>query len=279
MFMYVLTSTDFQLGHLDFSLLKTADGSFSLRYKLAHTDSATWTEPMHSSKGAWSETLHVYFPALVESMTLSQTTEPWKVASIGLGLGYNEILSAALAFKSGLSSDQLRIYSFESELPLQSAFRAFFSGSDRTTVPVELKLAYDHITDLACSHLQVDKQELQTFIRRLLNSGSLELHGRMDSELLIRLDKNLYQSHCVLFDAFSPESSPLLWELDLLDAIVAQLCAPSSRFVSYASRTSLKRVLVSRGFQLSKKPGFAGKRECTCAARPEIKEKLKLKKD
>lgn len=270
---------DFQLGHLNCSLLKTADGSFSLRYRSTLFKNEQWTEPMHSSKGAWSETLHVYLPALIESMALPLKTEPWKVASIGLGLGYNEILSAALAYKHGTSSDQLKIFSFESEHPLQLAFKTFLLGSEQPIIPAPLTHAYENILDLVCSYLNLDTQSLMSYMRLLLESGSLELHGQVDTKLIVQPNKSVQQSHCVLFDAFSPESSPLLWEVQLLDAIVVRLCAPSCRFVSYASRTVLKRVLVSNGFRLSKKPGFAGKRECTFATRSALPDNINIKKD
>ncbi|MEY2987473.1 MAG: hypothetical protein RJB13_994 [Pseudomonadota bacterium] len=277
--MHEFTAEDFQLGHLACSLLKTADGSYSLRYKSGCSDNAPWTEPMHSSKGAWSETLHVYFPALLESMALPQKTEPWKVASVGLGLGYNEILCSALGMKFGLRSDQLKVYSFESEQPLQSSFLTFFKDSEKVSLPPALKFAYQNICDLVCSHLQLSQFELQSYITQLVDCGSLELHGRLDTEHFDRPEKNLFQSHCVLFDAFSPDSSPLLWKVELLESIVTELCAPSCRFVSYASRTALKRVLVSKGFQLSKTSGFAGKRECTFALRSEATCPCEIKKD
>lgn len=270
--MFELPSEEFALGHLKCSLMKTADGSYSLRYKSLLSDDAQWTEPMHSSKGAWSETLHVYLPALTESASIARGDELWRVTSIGLGLGYNEILTAALALKNKLRCEQLRLVSFESEAPLQQAFQAYFSDQQRAHTETPLHQAYKSICKVTSSHFSLDEQILHTFIGSLLKSRALEFHGQLDWELINTLDTLHHQSHCVLFDAFSPESSPLLWDERLLDKIVTTFCGPCCRFVSYASRTALKRVLISNGFDLTKKRGFAGKRECTFASRPRIKK-------
>lgn len=222
---------------------------------------------MHNSKGAWSETLHVYLPAIIGSHSIPRNDETWRVTSIGLGLGYNEILTAAWALKNERSPSHVKIFSFESQYPLRQAFEAFFCATMSNKLDTDLRHAYQHICQTVCAYLELNVSSLVAYIAALIESRALELHGALNLELIKNSNKAEYQSHCVLFDAFSPESSPDLWQINLLESIVNTYCSPSCYFASYASRTALKRILKSHSFNLQKSSGFAGKRERTFARR------------
>lgn len=255
----------FTLDDLECCLIETADGSDSLLYRTIGT--SEWTEPMHSSKGALSETLFVYEPALRESLDQIKNDETWCVASIGLGLGYNELICAALALKANLPSRQLKLTSFESQMAFRKSFVEAFGHRHSQACPLALLSAYERMTALICNFIGVSTNSFHAYIGELLTHNSLELQGAFEGESIFSGAhvKNLYS--CVLFDAFSPESSPDLWTPDVLTNLVDSLCGQSCIFSSYASRTLLKKILKERGFTLEKLPGFAGKRERTYARR------------
>lgn len=225
---------------------------------------------MHSSKGAWSETLFVYSPALLESLHFVTSADVWNVTSIGLGLGYNELLCAALALNNKRPVDNIKIHSYESEAALKRAFRLYFSQTaDASTsdLPEEMVRAYQHTLGLVCETHSLPENAVRSYVRALLESGALELHSAVSWERLQTQQPAREPSQCLLFDAFSPESSPELWTESTLHALIGAYCGPSCVFASYASRTSLKRALKAHGFTLLKSSGYAGKRERTFAKR------------
>lgn len=257
----------FDFSGLNCCLIETTDGSFSLRYR-EHSSPSDWTEPMHSSKGAWAETLHVYEPALRESLSRRPEDGCWRVASVGLGLGYNEILCAALALRSQISPQNIMISSFESQPALQQAFLATFTKTSTLDekIPAPLSTAQNVLLNLVCQHTGVPRDSLLGYIKNLCQLGSLKLHGALTTASISRTALT-QKNACVLFDAFSPDSSPDLWDEGLLNALIENLCAPQCIFASYASRNILKKSLRKHGFMVHKKSGFAGKRELTFASR------------
>ncbi|NBW80528.1 hypothetical protein EBR21_02130 [bacterium] len=263
-FAHAIIASEFQLGEIFCQLLETSDGSFSLRYS---TDRNEMTEPMHSSKGAWSETLEIYEPALKGSLDFHESKETWRVASIGLGLGYNEILAAGVAMASGIEPDKISIVSFESRPELMRAFSRYFQNSEASTKSCFLDKVYADIVRRTSDLLNLQHQKLQTYIGRLICHKHLELHESLSKNALQTLSTSIEPCGCVLFDAFSPSSSPDLWNEELLETMIGILAGPKCIFASYASRTVLKKMLRRFGFVLQRRSGFAGKREATFAVR------------
>lgn len=260
-----LSEARFNLEGLECILLRTADGSHSLRYC---ADSAEqWTEPMHSSKGAWSETLHVYEPALIHALARTKESTPFAIASIGLGLGYNELLAAAISLQQRRRPEDVLIYSFESEPALRHAFEARFQLGTSLPLPQALNAAYDEILHRISVHSAISEADLLAYVHSLFALKNFQLLGAIDTAALKDLSLTEERCSCILFDAFSPESSPDLWSEDLLTQLVTTLCAQTCIFASYASRTGLKKILKAQGFKLEKVGGFAGKRERTFASR------------
>jgi hypothetical protein len=260
-------AADFTIGSLHCRLLPTADGSFSLCY--GDTPDQL-TEPMHSSKGAWSETLLIYEPAMIASISLrNQNSGPWSVASVGLGLGYNEILAAGLSLQKKMPPSEVNIYSFESRPELRDAFRKHFTFSEQSGIPSELAAVYDNITERTASRLALEPHALRQSVRDLILRSSLVLNGAVQLGMSEKCELPS-ACQCILFDAFSPASSPDLWSESLLTALIVSLSGRNCVFSSYASRTVLKRILKKHGFILEKRSGFAGKRESTFAVRKEL---------
>lgn len=264
MFSHAKIKAEFRLDDLDCQLIETADGSWSLRLG---TSCGEMTEPMHSSKGAWSETLEIYEPALKDSLQFIRPGKNWRVASVGLGLGYNEILAAGMSLRHGYEPSQVSIVSFESRQELTEAFKSYFQNSTPASSPNQIAPVYDDILIRTARFFNLDQRHLQDFICKLVHEQRLDFRQEITIDLLRTAVPDLKVCDCLLFDAFSPSSSPDLWNPELLQLMVETLAGPECIFVSYASRTVLKKVLKENGFRLQKKAGFAGKREATFAVR------------
>ncbi|MEN9825451.1 MAG: hypothetical protein RI953_1196 [Pseudomonadota bacterium] len=255
---------EFQIRELHCQLLETSDGSFSLRYSADHNQ---MTEPMHSSKGAWSETLEIYEPALKASLLFLGPSQKWQVASIGLGLGYNEILAAGVAMAHRIEPEKISIVSFESRPELIEVFKTYFENAPPPDECCFLEDVYADIVQRTAELLNLEQQQLRAFICSLISHNQLELRESLNLKSLQHLSSSPQLRGCILFDAFSPSSSPDLWNQDLLEAMIEFLAGPKCVFASYASRTVLKKALKKFGFKLEKRAGFAGKREATFAVR------------
>ena len=70
-------------------------------------------------------------------------------------------------------------------------------------------------------------------------------------------------------DGFSPSKNPELWDADLLRC-AAELTVPGGTFATYTAAGWVRRNLISAGFEIEKREGFAGKREMVVGRkRPE----------
>jgi tRNA U34 5-methylaminomethyl-2-thiouridine-forming methyltransferase MnmC len=66
--------------------------------------------------------------------------------------------------------------------------------------------------------------------------------------------------HLVYFDAFDPEAQPELWTEEVFKKIYDFLL-PKGLVVTYSSKGSVRRIMMSVGFNVEKLPGPPGKRE------------------
>lgn len=256
---------EFLLGGLKCHLLKTEDGSYTLSFEDV---SQPMTEPMHSSRGAWSENQTIYAPAIEESLAFVRENKSWCVASVGLGLGYNEVLAAGYALQRGFSAERISIYSFESQAELIESFQEHFLKSVQTSKPGPLTRIYQDICLRVAGLLSLDAPTLENFVRQLTSQQSLKFYGPVSHDQLAEIGLSVSgRAECILFDAFSPASSPELWDEQLLKHLLETLSSDKCVFASYASRTILKRVLKGANFTLKARSGFAGKRESTFAVR------------
>lgn len=73
-------------------------------------------------------------------------------------------------------------------------------------------------------------------------------------------------SHFVYFDAFDPEVQPELWTEEIFKKIY-DFMLPNGIFVTYCSKGSVRRSMLSVGFSVEKLPGPPGKREIMRACR------------
>jgi tRNA U34 5-methylaminomethyl-2-thiouridine-forming methyltransferase MnmC len=67
-------------------------------------------------------------------------------------------------------------------------------------------------------------------------------------------------------DGFAPSRNPAMWSAEILNA-VHDHTRPGGTFATYAAAGFVRRNLVAAGFQVERRPGFAGKREMLCGVR------------
>lgn len=233
-----------------YSWVTTGDGSPSLQ--IEGVGELSRAEKMHSWEGAFSETLYVYGEVL---QALADRKRPLRVFSLGLGLGYNELMTAGFVlskqvpFESGVSTelDPWLIQQFQKWLEGQAS---------------ELCEPYSQVCDLFAKHYGVTSVELRQRLAGWVANGSWTLAGGYHENF----DLSHLLPNAVFYDAFSEKVSPELWTEGILKQTVAAM-DKLSVFGTYASKGRLKRILKESGFQLMDRPGYGGKKESTLAIR------------
>jgi tRNA U34 5-methylaminomethyl-2-thiouridine-forming methyltransferase MnmC len=70
----------------------------------------------------------------------------------------------------------------------------------------------------------------------------------------------------VYFDAFGPDKQPEMWTEDLF-AKISDVVVPGGMLVTYSAKGTVKRALLSCGFDVTLLPGPPGKRQVLRAVR------------
>lgn len=229
----------------DFQIFITQDGSPTLVW----TDLAGYQEKMHHSHGALSESFYIYGEALREVITRGW---PVRVLSLGLGLGYNELI--ALGEDSGA-----KVWSFEISDVLREGFRAWLLGQSGDP---RLTSVYDRVCALVAERFKVEPAALHATASLAFREGRLELRGSFPEDTM-----GVSECSCVFYDAFSKKMSPTLWAEEMIKTHLNSLTARRAVVTTYAATGALNRALKGLGFQLIEKKGFSGKRESTLAIR------------
>lgn len=238
---------------MEFHFLQTEDGSPTLKLG---SKPLTEAEAMHSSKGAFAETVYIYGHAI--STTLKHNLNP-SFLSLGLGLGYNELLTTALLLQNKSDLSKVRGESFELVPELNENFNAWLTNRN---VSNEFQKTYDQILSLCAEHTKQEQALIKAALANLVAQRSWSLNGPLTSET-----QTSYQLSCFLFDAFSSKTSPELWSEVFINNFLATTAAKSAVLATYACTGTLKRALQKNDFTVTIRNGFAGKRESTFATR------------
>lgn len=224
----------------------TADGSPTLSM------GPTW-ERMHAEEGAFTERQIIYKPVIENAFD----TVPEPVfLSLGLGLGYNELL---IAFES-LHRGQMpaRIVSYESIDFLKKSFTDWLKDFSSELSPV-----YDQIAALYSEKYARPAAEAKAFLLKMLIGKKLEFSGPVEETVPP-------ESHSILFDAFSPKTCPQLWEPEFLEGFFKNAAARPCFTATHACNSALKQALKKNGFIIEIHQGFGRKRESLSAYRPSL---------
>jgi hypothetical protein len=247
---------------LVFQFLPTQDGSPTLRLtsNSAATNAPELTsepESMHSFRGAFSETIYIYGAAI--ERCLRDGLHP-RVLSLGLGLGYVELLACALWLRDAPEVD-FGGESFELIPELRDYFRGWVSG-EKDQVPPEFVAAYDQILALTAHETGIEGAKIRDHLYKLLGTGRWTLSEALTADTPISGEFG-----CLCFDAFSSKTSPDLWTEEFLNGFFEKVAAPGCVLSTYACTGALKRTLRAHGFDVTIRQGFASKRDSTFAVR------------
>lgn len=212
------------------------------------------TELMHSSQGAFSESIYVYEP-IIE--WVFQHSLPPSFLTIGMGLGYLEIMITAYYLKyekNKLTETDFLIQAFEAEAKLVLYFKNFFLNLPTPFLFVQV---YNSILSKMAKYYQLSETELFNSVQQVLLDKKMVLQNSFTNSTVLA-----QPASGIFFDAFSPQSCPELWEEDLINnLLIKKNLVPNCCFATYASRGFLKRKLKEKSFQVKVKKGFMGKRE------------------
>jgi tRNA U34 5-methylaminomethyl-2-thiouridine-forming methyltransferase MnmC len=205
----------------------TEDGSHTLIAK-------ELDEPYHSIHGAVQESLHVF----IDQGFISIPKSPVRILELGLGTGLNLLLTLVEAELSGREV----FYHAVEKYPLE-AFEY-------------IRLNYENVVEgiPAGKLLELHKapwgedfplSDRFSVFKELADFRSMDPQGTFD---------------LVYFDAFAPDKQPELWSQEIFETI-ADLVDTGGILVSYTSKGSVRRALISCGFEVDRVPGPPGKRE------------------
>lgn len=275
---------------MTFTFETTEDGSLTLRVDSGHDASASETpkgvagearlsEAMHSLKGAFSETVYIYGTAIETCLTKGFAP---RVLSLGLGMGYVEILACALFLKKAheLQEGPERASflaatggeSFELLEPLRRWFvNWLFGETSEEKLPADFRTAYDGILSRTAEHAGVSASEIRAHLAELVSDGRWRIRGALAADTDLgsagRTPDGAGGFGCICFDAFSSKTSPELWNEEFLKAFFAKACASQCVLSTYACTGMLKRALKASGFEVTIREGFSSKRDSTFAVR------------
>lgn len=271
----MLSDSEKQIWH-KFHVELTADGSPSLRLI-----SGERPESMHHSQGACSETLYIYGEAMDEMLSKKQASSS-TVWSVGLGLGYNEILWVIKTLLQVPQTKQAHekasgnLISFEIEDELVQSFLSWVMNENPKS---ESSKIYDHVFTCIKNGLREKDPSVQDLgldhvkqsLEKMYQNQNWKIEKKLDLDWIRAEQKKTIQlprAELCLFDAFSQKTSPELWGEEFLHLFVETcLSKETCIWATYACTGTLRRVLLQNQFQVTKKPGFHGKRDSTWAIR------------
>ncbi len=231
----------------NYEIIITADQSPTLRLQ-----TKTQEESMHSHGGAFAETIYIYAKPF-EELPLGAKLS---VLSVGLGLGYNEILTVCESLR--LTSKDFYLESYESDPFLIQQFIAWIHDEESALKPV-----YETILKLFASKYNFASKDIKSALKGHLDNNNLRLKKAIGFTTVFERKFNI-----ILYDAFCSRTSPELWSEGFLKYVLESSAARTCTFTTYACKSVLNQALRDFQFQLQKQKGFSGKRESTFAKRP-----------
>jgi tRNA U34 5-methylaminomethyl-2-thiouridine-forming methyltransferase MnmC len=197
-------------------------------------------EPYHSNHGAIQESMHVF----IKQGLLSLNKAKLRILEAGFGTGLNALLTWKFAeeLKLTIHYHSVEKYPLTKKEYSQLNFESLIGGIPHGLLNKMHEASWEEsvlISDRFC--LFKEKADF----RSMDPAGSFDL---------------------VYFDAFSPDKQPELWSEEVF-SIIKNSTKQGALLVSYSSKGTVRRTLISCGFSVDKVPGPPGKREMIRARR------------
>jgi len=222
------------------TIIVTADGSHSIQVE---GTSLTY----HSLHGAIQESQHVFIEAGLMPW-LQRGEKQLRILEMGFGTGLN----ALLTWMRAKQARQAVYYVSIEQFPLTAEQATSLNYCSQLGQP-----QWQHAFLSMHSSPWNRADELDPYFI---------LH-KIQSDL-ITLDLSIEPFHLFYFDAFAPTAQPELWTADIFKKLF-DLAAPGATLLTYCSKSVVRRAMQAAGWQVSKLPGPAGKREMVRAFRKE----------
>jgi tRNA U34 5-methylaminomethyl-2-thiouridine-forming methyltransferase MnmC len=193
-----------------------------------------WNESYHSLNGAIRESDHVFIEMGLSAINQKKV----RIFEMGFGTGLNALLSWNYSVSS-----KIRIHYKSIDLyPLERDITQNLNYPDLVGEGSQDRFAKIH----AARWGVITKLDKRFFLEKI--------HAN-----LLEYDHN-EKYDLVYFDAFSPTKQPELWSSDVFRKILTAM-SPGGLFVTYSSKSAVRRALQAAGFHVEKLPGPPGKRE------------------
>jgi tRNA U34 5-methylaminomethyl-2-thiouridine-forming methyltransferase MnmC len=174
--------------------------------------------------------------------------------SVGLGLGYNEILIACEALQA--EKTPTKILSYEKQQFLMTGFQDWLKGNETALTPT-----YNKILELFAKHYHLEASLVKSELLKFYELSILEFPGPLDA------NSSLSEQNGILFDAFSRKTSESLWDEVFLFYFFNAASAKTCTVATYACTGALKRVLKNLNYVLDIRKGYGKKRQSLFAHR------------
>ncbi len=244
-----------------FQVIITQDESPTLQIKNPST--GEWGEPMHNLHGAFSETLYLYEPLLTEGFQWG--LPEMNLISVGLGLGYIELIICGWLIKNSHRSYPWRLISYEKEPHLRQNFIGWLQSRPALLDSDFFYPVYQLILTQISNHFKIPEQKIKEYLNYQYEQNRWLLQSEFHPGQL-----SPFKGHLIFYDVFSSHSQPELWSTENLKLILTHHTDFPCAFATYAATGTLKRVLLESGFTVSLIPGFGFKRQSTRAIRTSI---------
>ncbi len=193
-------------------------------------------DPYFSLAGGLAETRHVF---LAGNGLPDRLADGFHIAELGFGTGLN-LLALALIWQAMGAPGTLRFTSFEAfPMAAPDMARALAAFPEAAAISAPLIAA------------------------RAAGATEMALPGIHVSLILGDARQTLpawpYRADAWFLDGFSPAKNPEMWGEDLMAAVAAHT-APGGSFATYTAAGHVRRALTAAGFDVTRQPGFAGKR-------------------
>jgi len=213
-------------------LLETEDGSSTIYL-------ADYDETMHSSHGAYSESLVKH----ITPSGLLQKEGPLSVLDIGFGMGYN-VLALLASMAQEDPRRKLEIISLEKDNYYGELLKRINFGDERDTWYTLVRKA---------------------FTEEEVSEGSFHIRVFFGDARDTIEDVPDHFADAVFQDPFSPAHNPELWNVEYFRKMKSVM-KPDGVMTTYSGALHVRQALLDAGFIVGRGPGMGKKREGTVAS-------------
>lgn len=210
-------------------IIKTNDGSHTIHIE-------DWDESYHSKHGAIQEAYHVFIKNGLDNF---KDESKVSILEIGFGTGLNAFITFLEHKKRNLNIE--------------------YVGVEAYPILEEEINQLNYVKELQAEEFQS--------IFNLMHEANWEKEIEVSSNFILTKRKQFFQEikdkekyNLIYFDAFGFNVQPELWNEAIFKQMYEALL-PNGILVTYACRSSIKKAMLSVGFQVEKLPGAPGKRE------------------